>query len=202
MKATADVFQTQQSFRTLMNCMARPGKVGKLDDMKLSGVQDMNTYLITAVYTLFDREVSFHIGQSGLEIDKTVQLMTMSSAVSIETCDFLIADGKETIPMEKLKRGRLEYPDGNATVICQIDKISEHLISGSDTNAKQLQLTLSGPGIKDTIQIFLDGLSSSFISQFVACNDDYPLGIDAILVDWTGNVVCFPRTVQMTWEVV
>lgn len=201
MQVTADVFQTQQSFRTILDCMSRPGKIGDLPEIKLSANQEMNVYLNTIIYTLFDREVSFCIGQSEMEMDATVQLMTMSRSTTKQECDFLIIDGQEPCSLHELKRGKLEYPDESASILCQVDHISD----GQQASTKQsgsLQLTLSGPGIKNQTTILVSGLRSDFIQQFLACNDDYPLGIDAILIDRTGKIICLPRTVQIKWEVV
>jgi len=97
----------------------------------------------------------------------------------------IILDGIKIPDLEKFNPGEFEYPDRSATLIIQVGAIEV----GNG-------ISLTGPGIKDSTQIRVGGLSSTFWHDLQINNKRFPLGYDVILATST-EIVSLPRTVQV-----
>ncbi|GMA60437.1 phosphonate C-P lyase system protein PhnH [Alicyclobacillus fastidiosus] len=188
---------TQELFRTLLDCMSRPGKIAKLAPSNGVLEIDLTPYVVSVALTLLDQEVTFQIVHDKGSSSSTLQVYTMASLAPLNQCDFVFMHGTDSVDVCGLKRGVLAYPDESATVVCSVNQLSDSKLYQSGTT----KLTLSGPGIKDQCQLFLDGIDEQLLSLWQRANQEYPLGIDWIFVDEMGNVCCIPRSTQFAWEV-
>lgn len=188
---------TQALFRTLLDCMSRPGKIGKMAPS--NGVLEigLDPCVVSVALTLLDQEVSFHIVHDNGASSSMLQVYTMARMAPMEQCDFVFLQGTDAVDIRSLKRGILTYPDESATVVCSVKRLSAAATRSPGTT----RLTLSGPGIKDKCQLCIDGIDQQLMSCWQTANQEYPLGIDWIFVDVEGNVCCIPRSTQFTWEV-
>lgn len=55
---------------------------------------------------------------------------------------------------------------------------------------------MKGPGIKDINIVTVAGLDKKYVQYVMEINAVFPLGIDLILVDDEGNMICMPRTTE------
>lgn len=185
------VHDTQNVFRSLLDSMARPGKVVSLAETASRIDHELPCYSATFLLALttLDSEVSFHVlaGAAQQDIELTLTRYTHAKKVPITEADFIIVpeDSSEehlTEAMSQAKKGTLIDPQLSATFIIECPIFS-----------LKSQHELTGPGIQHTMQLPLD-LSQIFIATRQACNVEYPLGIDLIFTEPSGDITCIPRT--------
>ncbi|MBT9176854.1 MAG: hypothetical protein DDT20_01176 [Firmicutes bacterium] len=189
---------TQATFRTLLDCMARPGKVGSLLTVAEVASSPFDTYLFGVALTLLDHEVVFHVYSDQCSLSSHLQAHTMARVGDVEECDYLFVGRGESPDFSRLKRGSWQYPDESATIIQLVEELGEV----TDGLEQALRLELCGPGIQRSRTVAVRGLSCELLQSWRHCNREFPLGLDWILVDKGGQVCCLPRTVQFTVEVV
>ncbi|MGE6463869.1 phosphonate C-P lyase system protein PhnH [Alkalihalobacillus sp. NPDC078480] len=177
------VHDTQQAFRTVLDAMARPGKISRLHDTLDA--------IVLLAHTLLDREVSYHMLPGFDEqLQQTVALQTLAQQVDPSNADFLFISAA-TPPhqiqeaLTESKNGTLIDPHQSATIIFQ----TPHITEGTTWR-------LTGPGIQTTTELtFHFPPELHQIRQ--AKNQEYPLGIDLIITDPTGQIAAIPRTTLM-----
>lgn len=177
------VHDTQQAFRIILDVMARPGKIGQL------GTGTGSTALLAL--TLLDREVSYHMLPGFNEqLQQTIALYTLAQLADPSSTDFLFISA--TTPPHHIqealieaKNGTLTDPHQSATIIFQ----TPHITEGTTWR-------LTGPGIQTSTELtFKFSPELHHIRQ--AKNQEYPLGIDMIIIDTTGQIAAIPRTTLM-----
>lgn len=179
------VHQTQQHYRTLVDIFSYPGKIAK-------NVEKPNNYstfcdgvLMTAM-TLLDNEVTFHttFKSDGQEFSTLTGAMM---ADEIGESDYLIIKEKDltTEIFEKASIGTLPSPEKSATLIIEVESFHEGQF-----------YKLTGPGIKDEVMVQIS-LEPEWVSNRNGKCEEYPLGIDLILIDGQSNMMSIPRTTKM-----
>ena len=88
--------------------------------------------------------------------------------------------------LEDFNCGTDEAPDKSATVILQVDRIFPEAEG----------VTLSGPGIRDTVSILVDGVANDFWRQRQRQQALFPRGVD-ILFTAGDRFVGLPRTTMV-----
>ncbi len=174
----------QQTFRTLLTAMARPGTVHELVSRPGESPEE------AVAFALVDHEVAFAVigGQQtagAASVARRITLRTGSSEAETSDAAFVFVYAPLTATIwASVRRGTLEYPDGGATVVYVL----------SSVGAGPLVLTLTGPGIETEQRLALAGLpASEFALRDEACGD-YPMGVDCMFVDSEGHVACVPRS--------
>lgn len=193
-------FNSQRIFRMVLDSMSRPGKVNNINNSpKETDVYEYDS-LLKVLITLLDNEVSFNMSPKMSEkFNKDVTNYTGSKISEIQLSDFYIARGDDTNDeISVLKNGSLVFPDESCTIVMAVNEIYK---DESSYNQNSIKLKLMGPGIKDCSFVAMDGLNVQNIELIKQKNIEYPLGVDAILVDVHGNVLCLPRTVKIELEV-
>ena len=185
-----EVFDAQKHFRTLLDSMARPGKINILPDMGLQPPSGIHHASVLAGFALLNSDVSFSVEGSGRE-DITRYLVINTSSRPSETAeaDFVFINGlinPEQLP--ELKMGTLPYPENSATLIIDTEELSEHPLTDA------VALVLKGPGVAGEKKIYIRGLNPVIPAWLKEQNEEFPLGIDAILTDGNNRVLCLPRT--------
>lgn len=192
---------TQTVFRTLLDCMARPGTIGHLHLHLKSTPGELSApfteYLLGVALTLMDQEVVFHVWNDRHQVAAQLQLHTMSRPGDLEDCDYLLAYGGEAFEIDRLKKGSWQFPDESATIICQVDRLAAPPIHQAET----IRFELHGPGIQQAREISVSGLNPGVLEPWRQCNREFPLGLDWILVDRSGQVCCLPRSTRFSEEV-
>lgn len=187
------VHDTQAVFRTILDCMSRPGTIQNISQIGEPSIENgacSQSVFVTAM-TVLDAEVRFCvIGDHTQEIEGYLSAMTFSKAAAIADADyiFLMKDAspkKIKEVFQAAKKGTFENPDHSATIVME---------TGGLSNEKLLALT--GPGIQETATVEIKG-SESWIKARKQANDEFPLGIDMILTDQNNNLMCLPRTTNI-----
>lgn len=184
------VLQSQTAFRAVMNALANPG-VPQVLPSGNSASHAMSAEMVTILLTLCDHDSSVWLDEK-LRADKALAdfLGFHTSAPLVhapEKAAFAFSSGAKYLPgFDKFNLGTQEYPDRSTTIVLALAALA-----GGPT------LTLRGPGIRDTIHIGPRGLPEDFVTQWTENRQQFPRGIDLLLVA-DGQLVGLPRTTRIT----
>ncbi len=168
----------QQNFRQLLDAMSRPGNIY---DIIVSSEQGMKALPVLAC--LLDAEVSLSDPHKLLSNHDWPLLQAKSS--SVDKADYILCNSQNS-PDFIPKLGSLTSPEQSATLIMLVDKLGQ-----GDT-----RIRLTGPGIKNTLNVRLQGLDQQW---FVLRNEwvsSLSLGVDMILID-EKQLIALPRTTKL-----
>lgn len=179
------VFDAQSVFRTIMDCMARPGTIGAIP-VAARPPQSLGAAAGAVALTLCDHDTSVWL---------TPQLVksNLPGWLSFHT-GALVTDDKHEARFAFVERGTAmpgfglfspgsqEYPDRSTTLVVEIDAFE---------GGRPLEL--SGPGIRETARVAPRGLPDTFVALAEANRAMFPRGVDLILVAGD-RILCLPRT--------
>jgi alpha-D-ribose 1-methylphosphonate 5-triphosphate synthase subunit PhnH len=173
--------------------MARPGSVAELAGL------DTNAWyapLLSIAEALVDHEVTFATSmRNSAELSDAILRQTGSREASVAEADYVFCDSTSLLQaLAEAKDGPIEYPDHNGTVICLVGSVASEQGHGSG-------LILSGPGIRDWLRVYVDGLPAEFAAALDQRNAEPPLGLDLVLVAPDGKLTCLTRYTTLTQEV-
>lgn len=189
------VFVAQQTFRTLLTAMSRPGTMHHLS------LHADESPEFAICFALLDFEVAHAIVNTGARSDaaiadfeQRIALHTGSPQSDRDGASFIIAYGPlPDSAWASVRRGTLAFPDGGATIIYVLPTVGETVSTMITT-----RLTLTGPGIETAQDVMLSGLPGAEFGALSRANSDYPMGVDTIFVDAAGCVTCIPRSTKIT----
>lgn len=205
------IYFNAATFRLLLDCMSRPGKIIQLnspdfldqapDHPDFVGVP-LNSFALGAFLSLLDGEVGFAVGvsenwvASDAEIARWLTLRCGSKlTVPSEAALAFFCEGTSVNSIRDLHQGTLLEPELSATVFYCVEKLAE--ITDQEDSAEQgLELELKGPGILNFRRLSVDGITRDGIAEITAARH-YPLGVDVFLVDRSGLCVGLPRTTKI-----
>lgn len=187
------VHDIQNSYRKVLNCMARPGKIENISIESEKADIEISFYKQTLVLMLMllDAQVSFKIvSEKEHEITEFVKQLTYTKEQKPEEADyiFIFQDADEKIAaaaINKAKSGTLIDPHKSATIIIEAEQL---------TNDKGY--VLKGPGIEAEAYLSIN-TKCSWYKERKNKISEYPLGIDFVFVDKASNIACLPRTTQV-----
>ncbi|TKI70639.1 phosphonate C-P lyase system protein PhnH [Lysinibacillus mangiferihumi] len=179
---------TQLTFRTLMDCFARPGSKGTLQT--LHSIDGLYPQTLSVLMTLFDGEISFQAVDDSKRLHQELRQWTGAKVKDYHEADFIIVPAnanKEQIlkVLEVVKIGNLIDPQQSATIVMELPQQSNEVV-----------YQLTGPGIlhKELVEL---GLSPDILALRAIRNREFPLGVDLILIDENGKVLALPRTTKL-----
>lgn len=171
---TAADTRTNAAFEEMMWALSRPGQVRTLPANGIAVIAE----------SVLDNECSYHI-LGDLDLDTAVG-QSSARKTTIAEAEFVFAtvdDEASVASLSNIQTGDLSYPDRGATLITAAT-------FGSGTGIK-----LTGPGIKDSLTIAIDGVCPAFWS-LRETSIRYPLGFDVFLVDGD-RVIGLPRSTKI-----
>lgn len=177
------VFDSQQSFRLILDAMARPG-IKKDLNLKITPPRNLYAPTAAAILTLLDPDTSFYLNSDKDEIKDWIRFHCGSKqSILKKDVSFAIIFDSKGLDIEEFSHGTFSRPDISTTFIIQVKKIEE--VSNENS------LVFTGPGIKEEHFVMIDGLDKEILrarEKFV-----FPLGADFILTDDKG-FLAIPRT--------
>jgi alpha-D-ribose 1-methylphosphonate 5-triphosphate synthase subunit PhnH len=179
------VFGAQAVFRTVMDCMARPGTVGQITTHAKPPLP-LGAAAGAVALTLCDHDTPVWLTPQ-LAKSKMPGWLAFHTGATIATekqdARFAFVERGAIVPGFGLFcQGTQEYPDRSTTILVEIDAFE----GGRP-------LVLAGPGIEDEARIAPKGLPDTFLSLAQANRALFPRGVDLILVA-EDQIVCLPRT--------
>ena len=182
------VFESQAISRAVMQAMARPGLPVRIaSDLRPPAPLTVPSTAI--VLTLCDFETPLWLDSRPFSTEARRYLRFHCGcplATSPEDAVFaLIADPRHMPSLAEFGQGTDEYPDRSATLILQVQSLSQ----GST-------FRLSGPGIKGATELSVLGLPAWFPAAWKLNHAQYPVGIDVILAD-SDRIAGLPRSTRL-----
>jgi len=187
---------SQSVFRHALAALSMPASLQVLDPAAaLQGVQapqGAHPAAAALLLALLDQDCKLWLSPGFMRSDAApwLRFHTGCAVVSdLAEADFAwVAAASELPPLSSFSQGSAEYPDQSATCIVQVDGLQAH--------APALAWTLSGPGVKGSAQLQVDGLGAEFLAQWRASQLHFPCGVDFLFTH--GHAfVGLPRSTQI-----
>lgn len=181
--------EAQAVFRTVMEAMARPGRILRLEP-GFTPPPFLNATAAAILLALADFETPIWL-DSVLSAARPVTefLRFHTGARIVERADAahfaLIADCLKAPPLTAFAQGTPDYPDLGATVIFQVETLQPR------------GWTLAGPGIDGEAAFGAWPVPSNLAMQFAENRTRFPLGVD-ILFAGQNEIAALPRSVRLT----
>ena len=185
MTAAAPVIENQAAFRTLMDCMARPGEIGTLGFVDTPLPLMAGTAAI--MRSLVDYETPVWLGEGLAEAAVAAWIRFQTGAAVVadpRQAAFALVNGANLPDFDAFSAGSEDYPDRSTTLVVQVERFSGAMFS------------LAGPGIQGERTFAAEPLPNDFAERWAANNGLFPRGTDLLLVAGA-RVAALPRTVRM-----
>ncbi|MGN6526063.1 MAG: phosphonate C-P lyase system protein PhnH [Burkholderiaceae bacterium] len=197
------VHGAQQAFRTLLEAMARPGRVQALPEAALEGLRPADADLAPPVgpglaatlLALLDAEtpvlLAGALGDGGAAAWARFHTGARAAADGAIVA-WAAARAADVGPalLARLAVGTDESPQDGATLVVEVD--------GLDT-ASGIALALRGPGVESVQRLRVAGLPASFWDWRRALQRQSPRGVDLLLVHGA-RVAAIPRSTRLEIE--
>ena len=179
------VFEAQAVFRTLMDCMARPGTIGRLVANALPPAP-LTVAAGAVALTLCDHDTVVWLTPA-LAASALPGWLAFNAGATVtgerQNARFAFVEKGAMLPNLCLfAQGTQEYPDRSTTLVVEIEAFE----GGRP-------LVLTGPGIRMQEEIAPVGLPDMFAHFWAENRRGFPRGVDLILVAGD-RIVCLPRT--------
>jgi alpha-D-ribose 1-methylphosphonate 5-triphosphate synthase subunit PhnH len=182
------VVSAQNTFRSVMEAMARPGNVQRITASSGAPAGVMQGAAAIAL-TLFDHDTPIWLDPSlaTSEVSKWLKFHTSAPVVSDPSiCSFaLIGDAAALPSLSSFSFGSSEYPDRSTTLILQVESLSEG-------PAFEMQ----GPGIDGAARLQAQIQPRDLFERLAVNAALFPRGIDVVLVH-DDSIVAIPRTTRL-----
>lgn len=186
------VHDTQAVFRTLLDALARPGRIGVIETAlpaadATSGAQRAGLAAFASLLALCDYATPVWLAQPDAALAAALRFHAGAPLTDTpaDAAFAYVHDAAALPPLEALASGTPESPEQSATVFVRVDSLT----SGTP-------ITLRGPGIEDAQTIAPAGLPERFWQERAALAPLFPCGIDFYLV-CGDQLVGLPRTTQV-----
>ena len=179
------VFEAQAVFRTLMDCMARPGTIGSVA-ATVTPPAPLNATAGAVALTVCDHDTPVWLTPA-LAASALPGWLAFHAGATIATerqnARFAFVEKGAMLPNLCLfAQGTQEYPDRSTTLVVEIEAFE----GGRP-------LVLKGPGIRTQEEIAPVGLPDMFPQFWAENRQKFPRGVDLILVAGD-RILCLPRT--------
>ena len=168
------------AFRGIMNAMARPGRIEAIRGA--DGPAPLSRAAATVLMTLCDPETNLYLAPSCdvREVREWISFHIGAPIGSARQAGFALGRWDELLPLEQFWIGTPEYPDQSATLIVEVDALTE------------MGATLRGPGIETEARLSLPD-----IALLQGNHRQFPLGLDFIFTAGD-RVAALPRSTQVS----
>ncbi|TDX00833.1 alpha-D-ribose 1-methylphosphonate 5-triphosphate synthase subunit PhnH [Dinghuibacter silviterrae] len=214
------VFDAQEHFRILLDCMARPGTVRVLPIAGLHPPEGLHPAAALVGFALLNADVSFFaspLWQDYLRENTDAVASDAPDADFLFVGGALLVDGEAAALIAQARTGTLTYPEGGATVVVCVERVAVSVGAAAAPAAAPhpaastipaadaaptaaLVLSLTGPGIERVNELSVLGLTAEFLETLREQNREFPLGIDLILADAGGRIAAIPRSTKVQWD--
>ena len=190
-----EIFDAQLHFRIILDSMSRPGKVNNIGEIKIQSPEKLHPASALVAFALLNSDVAFYAQNNKETISEYFVVNTNSKPTSINKADFVFIDGSNDgeVVLEA-NNGVLEYPEKSATIVIDVDNIYD--VPKDQTH----EIILQGPGVNGEKRVYIRNISASILQALKEQNSEYPLGVDVILTDSEGNIMCIPRSNNFSWN--
>jgi alpha-D-ribose 1-methylphosphonate 5-triphosphate synthase subunit PhnH len=173
----------QATFRSLLQAIAHPGRIVAAPQGLPTPPAPLSPPAYAAALTLLDFETPLWLDPSLARpaVIESLRLHCGCPIVAPGQARFALLAGAGA-PLAAFEQGTPEYPDRSATLIWQVDQLSD---AGG--------VRLIGPGIRDSARLRVDGLPADFWTLWGMSHSQFPLGVDVVFVT-TDRLAALPRS--------
>jgi alpha-D-ribose 1-methylphosphonate 5-triphosphate synthase subunit PhnH len=186
------VHDTQAVFRTLLDALARPGRIGVIETAlpaadATNGSERAGLAAFAALLALCDYATPVWLAQPDAALAAALRFHAGAPLTDTpaEAAFAYVHDATALPPLDSLAAGTPESPEQSATVFVRVASLT----GGAP-------VTLRGPGIEDTHTLAPVGLPGRFWQERAALTPLFPCGIDFYLV-CGDQLVGLPRTTHV-----
>lgn len=191
--AFADPVRASQAvFRAVMNAMAHPGAIVATGELARAP-QPLGVAAAAVALTLLDYETPVWLDPALAQSPDVAAWLRFHTGAPVtddprQAAFGIIADPPSMPQFEEFSQGSMEYPDRAATLVLQVDRLSDN---GG--------FCLSGPGIKVSRALSAAPLPADFAMRMHANRALFPRGLDIILASGT-MLAALPRSIHVATE--
>ena len=182
------VFESQQTFRAVLDALARPG-VAQSAGAGLSPPSGLVPAAYVLALTLIDGDTPVWLSPA-LRTEPVTQSLKFHCGCSIvdhpDEAVFALVAAPDGPVLADFAPGDDRYPDRSTTVIWQVPSLT----GGAPVR-------LAGPGVKGSIDVAPSGLPPDFWQQWAHNHALYPLGTDLVFVSAV-HLLGLPRSTAAT----
>lgn len=185
------VHDAQACFRAIMNAMARPGRRHALPACGLKPPAPLSPAAAAIALTLFDYDTAIWLDRplsASEDVKAFLRFHTGAPIVCepVEAAFALVSDPAHMIPLASFNQGSAEYPDTSTTVI----------LTGQSFSDRE-NVTLTGPGLKESEPFAAEPLPPVFWDQVTANGRQFPRGVDLVFAG-RNEIAALPRSTRIT----
>ena len=182
------VLSAQSTFRSVMDAMARPGSVQRIEPVAGAPAGMMRGTAAIAL-TLFDHDTPIWLDASLSQTSAVAKWLKFHTSAPVITdpsiASFaLIGDAPVLPALDRFSFGSNEYPDRSTTLILQVDSLTQGPA-----------IELRGPGIDGTTMLQAAIQPPDLLERLAINQALFPRGIDVVLVH-DDTIVAIPRTTR------
>lgn len=181
--------EAQAVFRTVMEAMARPGRILPLQTA-LASPPPLLPSAAAILLALADFETPLWLDGALAETGAVCDFLRFHTGGKLtaqpEAAVFAaIADPQSMPPLSGFAQGTLDYPDSSATAILQMEKLS--------ADGWQIE----GPGIHGCTRFGATPLPADFATQLADNRGRFPCGVDLVFAT-RDAIAALPRSTRLT----
>jgi alpha-D-ribose 1-methylphosphonate 5-triphosphate synthase subunit PhnH len=177
----------QRLFRAVLEGFSHPGRIVALPQPP-AGVGPLSAAATAFVLTLVDRDTPLWLAPA-FDTDAVRDFVRFHTGAPIVACEaealFALVTPDRMPMLDGFAIGTDPYPDRSATLIVEVPSLS--------TGPERF---LRGPGIQSRATARIDGLPSSFWSEWTANNALFPCGVDVVFTA-EAELLALPRSIAM-----
>ena len=206
-------FYLQAAFRALLDATARPGELCELPEPPAAAAEDaaeagLLPATVTVCDVLLDAATSVAVaGEGGADARRVLSRRSHVRPADESAAAYVVVPlgvrGEEAAAVVgSLTSGTLLDPHLGATCVVECATLVGRDRSGARTGsasgaAPARRWRLSGPGIAQGELALVECDRSDVVSARQGRSDEFPCGIDLVLVDGAGHVLAVPRTTSV-----
>ena len=200
----AELHRAQRAFRSVLDAFARPGTVQSIELAPGNPARPaaLDAALEAATRLFVDQAVTFCVADS--ETDATTAYLTSETharRAPLRDADFVVVPARADAQtareaVAEACRGTLTSPEKGATVLMGCARLAEVSEDGQVAEPAVHVVALRGPGVERENRFAVD--RADWLRARDARGDEFPCGIEIVLVDPDGRVVAVPRSSRAT----
>lgn len=182
--------ESQRCFRSLLEALANPGKIVRLNGREAAAAG-------AAVIALALADIDTPVAIAGDEkLAAEVSEATRAPLVPVAEARLvaLMHPGPELVG--QCQTGSAEAPELGAKVGLACSRLAP-AEEGAPVPAGAVELVLKGPGVPGARRLLVEGIGRDVFDAIAGANRDFPAGFDAWLVNPEGEVVGLPRSARI-----
>lgn len=200
----AELHRAQRAFQSVLGAFARPGTVQSIELAPGNPARPaaLDAALEAATRLFVDQAVTFCVADS--ETDATTAYLTSETharRAPLRDADFVVVPARADAQtareaVAEACRGTLTSPEKGATVLMGCARLAEVPEDGQVAEPAVHVVALRGPGVERENRFAVD--RADWLRARDARGDEFPCGIEIVLVDPDGRVVAVPRSSRAT----